>query len=788
MTKRLPNLVRLLVVLAIVSSLVAITAVPVSAGTVTAVTVTTTPVTAATGASYTIAFTTATDVGAGGTITVAFPSGVTLPSTISRSLIALTDGAPLVFSDSGDPDPIVSGQSVIITIPPGETLNNGGITLTISQAAGIVNPALAKTQASLAYGVSVTTSTDLTSGTGYLGTIPTYSVSPTTTDRNATVEVTGKGWAASQVITIGGSLDGSGTIAADGTFTVTADTVSTGNVTIIDGSGQSFDAVSGTTAGGIVTWDSTPTIRSFTMKARVIVSPSSGNVGSTVTVLGYDFTSGGAIGANSVTLGGTALTHGAYTLTTRDAYGTLDDAVVSVSVPANAVGGAKTVSITDGTKTATATFTVNSPTVTLDPTTGSPNSMVTITGANFQAADTIQIGNLDFASANWNTSVITVDASGSWTYSKLSPAGAVSGANPVDVTTAAGTTASATFTVAARSLTLSPTSGPSGTQVTTSGPNMTAAGTIAVGGLDFAGANWNTAVITIDSLGNISPTTRRVPNGSATGSNTVLAVDSGTLSATAVFTVTQPTIEISPSSGSLGDTVTVTGAGWVPGSLGLVTITFNATTQAVTTPDADGAFTAQFQIPSTAVSGQLVDASDGFGNNAADKSFLISAASISIDPATGPPGTSVTVTGVGFLPTSAVTTLTIGGGNVLPTTPVITSALGGFNTTFTVPGLGSGAQTVSATVVSTTATSFFTITAAEATVSNVTASIASSLVRIWGYSAGAWQMYDPADTIGSDLATLTEGRGYWVNVTEAASLVYLGKSRTLDLGWNLMGW
>jgi hypothetical protein len=49
-------------------------------------------------------------------------------------------------------------------------------------------------------------------------------------------------------------------------------------------------------------------------------------------------------------------------------------------------------------------------------------------------------------------------------------------------------------------------------------------------------------------------------------------------------------------------------------------------------------------------------------------------------------------------------------------------------------------------------------------------------------------MYDPTDAAGSDLASLTSGAGYWVNVNAAITLVYTGYSYPLSAGWNLIGW
>jgi len=73
-------------------------------------------------------------------------------------------------------------------------------------------------------------------------------------------------------------------------------------------------------------------------------------------------------------------------------------------------------------------------------------------------------------------------------------------------------------------------------------------------------------------------------------------------------------------------------------------------------------------------------------------------------------------------------------------------------------------------------------------ISTQLASISSYLVRVWGYSAGTWSMYDPADVAVSNLTGLTSGNGYWVYVNAACTLVYGGYSYALSPGWNLIGW
>ncbi len=384
---------------------------------------------------------------------------------------------------------------------------------------------------------------------------------------------------------------------------------------------------------------------------------------------------------------------------------------------------------------------------------------------------------------------LTVDASGNWNTSLRVPAAAAIGNNPVAVTSTAGTTAAAVFAVGQRTLTITPTSGPVGVYAVVQATNMTVSpGTIAQNALTFAGDPWNTAAaITIDSLGNMSPTSLQVPL-KGTGPQTVVATDSGGITATGSFTITQPTITISPTTGYKGDTLTVTGAGWVPGNLGLVQIKFNDVIQIVSTPDATGAFTGAFVVPlSASIAGNTVGAVDINGNVAANKAFLLGPQAITIAPTSGAVGTKVTVTGVGFQPYSALTALTIGGANVLPATPVTTDNIGKFTASFTVPGLAQTAQTVTATILGVNATTFFTITAAPATIDVQLASISSCLVIVWRYQAGNWTYYDPTDPVRT-LDSLNRNDGFWVKVSAACTLTYLGNSIPLDEGWNNKGW
>ena len=77
-------------------------------------------------------------------------------------------------------------------------------------------------------------------------------------------------------------------------------------------------------------------------------------------------------------------------------------------------------------------------------------------------------------------------------------------------------------------------------------------------------------------------------------------------------------------------------------------------------------------------------------------------------------------------------------------------------------------------------------------IGNVLSGIAGKYVSVWGFQNGAWQVYDPANPDFSDLSIMEAGWGYWLNMTESATLSVTGStpSPTMNLitGWNLVGY
>lgn len=598
--------------------------------------------------------------------------------------------------------------------------------------------------------------------------------------------------------------------------------VTTGKTGDADQGDATFGITIPTTTAGIhqiSVSDGTNTVNAnFTVTPKVtITSPTTkkGPVGTSISVAGTGFSGAGVTAdvtlTDSVTLVTVALVSGVSVDNTGSF--TATGAVPTVT------SGDKVVSATDGDgKSATTNletwnkFTVT-PTLTLTPSSGLSGSKVTVSGNGWSAGNV----NLYFAGpANpWNNPsgvayVVTADGNGVIAAPNIVvPVNATAGTKSVTATDTGAHTGSATFTVAARPLTLTPTGGPRGTQVLITGSSMTpstaspANSKIDANDLDFGNIDWNTAAaITVDSAGVISPTTLFVPTAAVLGVNAVKATDNGAdfdipvptttdnLTAEGTFTVTKPTISVSPTSGPKGSSVIVNGAGWLPGTTtgSTVQITFNGAIVITTIPDASGNILAAINVPATALVGagaNTMGAADGNSNSATAATFTVPGAAITVTPTEGPVATSVTVTGTGF---AAYTAITVKIGTYAFQAQPLSDVLGAFTYTFTVPGVAPGSASISATDATSTASAFFVVKQAAATTQSQTSSISSQLVRVWGYSGGTWSMYDPADAAGSNLATLASGSGYWINVNAACTLIYGGFSKALSTGWNLIGW
>jgi hypothetical protein len=255
---------------------------------------------------------------------------------------------------------------------------------------------------------------------------------------------------------------------------------------------------------------------------------------------------------------------------------------------------------------------------------------------------------------------------------------------------------------------LSPASGPGGTLVTISGANFPVSTTLSF--------KFDTTTLT-PTAGDTSTrttgafsTTVTIPSLATMGVHTI-TVTAGTANVTAAFTVTSTgAIILSPTSGTAGASVTVTGTGF-QASMPIV-IKFDAATVTITSGDsatgATGAFISVITIPSTATAGAHTISATA-GTATATQVFNVTGAgalSLNLNPTSGPVGQSVIVTGSGFV--AGHTVSVVWNGVTTNTTSIVLDG-GLINLNFIIPPTIHGAHTLSVVDGTTIGSATFTV-------------------------------------------------------------------------------
>jgi bacillolysin len=271
------------------------------------------------------------------------------------------------------------------------------------------------------------------------------------------------------------------------------------------------------------------------------------------------------------------------------------------------------------------------------PASGVPGTVVTITGTNLEATQSVTFNGVaaTLATLTSGTSIsVTV------------PATATTGL--ISLTTATGTTASAgnfIITSAGPAPVISSYSPPGG-QVQGGAVTITGTGFTGATALSFNG----TAAAILTNTGTVITTT--VPLGATSGPLIVTTPD-GTGTAPTTFTVLPDITSFSPGSGVVGTSVTITGTSFT----GALSVKFNGIYVSSFTGNATTITTA---VPSGATTGPITVRTPS--GTATSASFTVTP-SLSIDsfsPGSGAVGITVNIRGRGFTGTSAVT---IGGVN-----------------------------------------------------------------------------------------------------------------------------
>jgi hypothetical protein len=267
--------------------------------------------------------------------------------------------------------------------------------------------------------------------------------------------------------------------------------------------------------------------------------PSSGPIGTHVTINGSNFTGAFRVEFNGVDA----------------SFNVVMDTQITADVPAGATDGPISVMTSGGSDVTGSNFNVTTPAVpavnNFNPNSGPVGTTVHIFGSNFTGVTVVRFNGT-------SATPFTLVAPGN--IQTTVPSGATTG--QISVTTPGGTgTSNANFTVTGPKIfSMSPNNGNVGTFVTING-----SGFVNVSAVRF---NGTAATFNVASSTRI---TTNVPSGATTGKITVTA-SSGTATSTGNFTVTGPKIlTLSPNNGSVGTSVTINGSGFG----GVTSVKFN---------------------------------------------------------------------------------------------------------------------------------------------------------------------------------------------------------------------
>ena len=371
---------------------------------------------------------------------------------------------------------------------------------------------------------------------------PSLSISPTSQKPGSKVTLSGSLWPASTLITV--------TIAG-------AEAIVSGNNAMTDENGRIPSIVgTGATADTQVTIPKTSTAGAKTMKVTVgaentsttvtvtitptalSVTPTSGVVGTKLTLSGSGLTKGGTVAADSITFGGEPGTHALINIGTDGAW--IATGVV-VPNPSGSRTGSVTIKLTDsGGKTASSKFTIAGRDLTISPASGIAGSRTVISGTGFRRNGTVNIEE----PAGTTRATARADGSGNFAVN-VATAWLTAAAGDQTKTIKAvddtypGLLATAKFKVPGASISVSPASAAVGTTITISGSNF--ASFITATTLSLGATTLQASGIVTDANGTFSVSVIVPGTVSAAGVAIVTAVVGGVTESVAITIKSAPT-------------------------------------------------------------------------------------------------------------------------------------------------------------------------------------------------------------------------------------------------------
>lgn len=540
--------------------------------------------------------------GSSGTVSVLSSGG-----TASLAGFVYVPPAPVVSSFT----PTSAGAGVTITINGANFIGVSDVSIGNVPAVRftVVSPtqilAVVATNAGGSVSVTSITGTGTRAGFTFIPAPSITSISPTTIGAGGTVRIIGTNLANASSVSFGGVPAADFTVISPTEIRAVVGTGASGRVEVVTPGGLGF-----LTGFALLP---PPRISSFT--------PTSAAAGAVITINGANF-----VGASSVSFGGIATTN--FTL--------VSPTQITVTVPANAIGGAISVTTPGGTGSSSGFTLIPPPTISsVNPASAGVGATVTITGTNFTSTATVRFGTTLVANAN----LVVVSPT---QIRAVVPLGTTGGS--VSVTTQGGT-ATFAFTLlnAPRITAFSPTIASSGTVVTITGANLTGAVTVSFGNVQAA--NFDV----------LSDTQIRAVVGTGASGSVAVETPGGAASFPGFTYLGAPTVVVfAPMSAGAGRVVTIIGTSFTaPASVSFGGVA--ATGVKVVSPTQ---ITATVQ---SGASGEVVVTTSGGKDSLPGFTFIPAPIISRFSPTVGATGTPIVIVGENL---SGATGVEIGGTNV----------------------------------------------------------------------------------------------------------------------------
>ena len=303
---------------------------------------------------------------------------------------------------------------------------------------------------------------------------------------------------------------------------------------------------------------------------------------------------------------------------------------------------------------------------------------------------------------------------------------------------------------------LAPTSGPVGT----TGVTINANGFIASHALTVTVGGTAATVTAGGTTGTNGSTTVTFTIPAAPNGPQAVVVSDGTNSATSGsnFTIQQSVTGLSPTTGTIGSSASITANGFIASHV--LTVTVGGTSATITagaTSGTNGSSAITFTIPAVPSGTQAVVVSDGTNSATSGTNFTVAASATGLAPTSGNVGTTgVTINANGFI-ASHTLTVTVGGNSATITAGGTTGTNGSTTVTFTIPAAPNGGRTVVVSDGTNSATSAtnFTITAAATGLNPTSGAVGTTGVTI--NASGFVASHALTVTVGATSATVTSG-------------------------------